>query len=316
MANKNRPNHLAEFEFQPDHDWTPEEARYMYWNRLQHYHDFILYKDCREYIQFLKDQSIDLIIADPPFGINFDGKTKQKNYNRKSKFVLPGYVEIPTKDYGKFSEEWICQLASKLKETGSMWIISGYNNLHHIKNALDKTDLVEINHIIWRFPFSLPCTKKFSTNHYHIFYYAKNEKKRFFNRIIYYDKSVWDINKENHPGQLKNGTKLPYELLRRIITYCTKPGDLIVDPFMGNGSTAECAKANYRHFYGYEINELAQPLIDERLNKIKLGEKYQMTLDQIPDLYELSQKEGYQKAFLQHCKNNEIDPSKVRANNE
>ncbi|MBD3405075.1 MAG: site-specific DNA-methyltransferase, partial [Candidatus Lokiarchaeota archaeon] len=84
----------------------------------------VYYDDCINGMKKdIDDESIDLIIADPPFGLGFDGKNKG-NYARKSKFVVGGYQEAPD-DYYKFSMEWIKQAHRVLKDTGSIYIYSG-----------------------------------------------------------------------------------------------------------------------------------------------------------------------------------------------
>ena len=100
---------------------------------------------------YLSDNSVDLIVTDPPFGIA--GASLHKHYNRNESHVLPGYLDVEKRDYEAFSQAWIEQAERVLRPGGSMYIVSGYTNLGDILNALDKTKLRLVNHIIWKFNF-------------------------------------------------------------------------------------------------------------------------------------------------------------------
>ena len=106
--NKYIPN-LAEFYFKPDYDWSVDQAKSLYKKNMNENHDKIFYKDCIEGMQELPSESVDLIIADPPFGLEFTGK--ESLYNRNSEFVVDGYQEIKITDYKKFSSHlWIWRM--------------------------------------------------------------------------------------------------------------------------------------------------------------------------------------------------------------
>ncbi len=230
--------------------------------------DVIYYEDCIENIsKRIDENSIDLIIADPPFGISFDGKGSQ--YNRKSEFVVKGYSEITREDYFEFSKGWIKAIYPVLKETGSAYIISGWTNLKDILIAIDEAGFTTQNHIIWKYQFGVFTKRKFVTSHYHILFLVKNPKKYFFNKVDHYPEDVWEIKREYLPGEKKNSTKLPNELVEKLLKYSSKENDLVLDPFMGNGTTAvACIKLN-RKYVGFEINPNAKDIIDMNISKAK-----------------------------------------------
>lgn len=115
--------------------------------------------DCIEGAKsFLKYNSVDLIITDPPYGIV--GDKLHKHYNRDESNVIDGYIEVPKGEYPKFTENWIEQAERVLKPGGTIYIVSGYTNLIHILNALQKTKLKEVNHIIWKYNFGVYTEKK------------------------------------------------------------------------------------------------------------------------------------------------------------
>ena len=125
-----------------------------------------------------------------------------------------------------------------------MYIISGWSHSDIIGRVIRDLNLYLINKIIWHFPFGPYASKKFVSSHYEIFYVKKRKTyKPTFNttcrfsstKDMYKDlQSVWTINKEYHPGKVKNINKLPEELVKKMIQYSSNEGDLVCDFFLGN----------------------------------------------------------------------------------
>ncbi|HPY55279.1 MAG TPA: site-specific DNA-methyltransferase [Bacilli bacterium] len=212
---------------------------------------------------------IDLIITDPPFAIDF--KEEKGNYNRTASNVLKGYVEVDKKDYLDFSKRWISEAYRVLKESGSLFIFSGWNNLKDILIAVDEIGFITVNHIIWKYQFGVYCSKKFVTSHYHCLYLCKDDKKRKFYKdrrygpkektmngssLQYKDmEDVWVINREYWKGKEKTPTKLPTELVLKILTYTSDELDLVLDPFSGSGQVPLVCYLKNRRYIGFEISE-------------------------------------------------------------
>jgi len=229
----------------------------------------------------LEPKKIDLIITDPPFAINF--KSTKANYNRTASRVIEGYNEIKREDYYDFTYSWMSEAYRILKESGSMYVFSGWNNLKDILMALDDVGFVTVNHIIWKYQFGVVTKKKFVTSHYHCLYVCKNTKKRKFfpfsrfkkqaktkeGRSLHYkDKEdVWNIKREYWTGYEKTPTKLPAELIEKIIQYSSKKGDGILDPFLGSGQVAILSKSLGRKFIGFEIVNKYYNFAKKRLDK-------------------------------------------------
>jgi len=237
-------------------------------------HNYDCIKGAQKYIS---DKSVDLMICDPPFGIN---ETKFKNlYNRDDK-VIKGYVEAPD-NYYNFSCEWIKEAKRILKNNGSMYIISGWSNSDIIGRVIRELDLFLINKLIWNFPFGVYTKKKYVTSHYEIFYIKKTKKSKVtFNRECRFDnskdiykdlQSVWQINKEYHTGSIKNENKLPEELIRKIIQYSSNKENIVCDFFLGNFTTAIVSKKLNRLPIGFELNSMSYKRGIDILQKIKIG---------------------------------------------
>jgi site-specific DNA-methyltransferase (adenine-specific) len=224
---------------------------------------------CGDALDLMKDipsETIDLVITDPPFAIDF--KAKRSNYNRTQERVLEGYNEIPKEEYYAFTYKWMSEVKRILKETGSMFVFSGWTNLKDILNAIDDVGFVTINHIIWKYQFGVFTRRRFVTSHYHILFVAKREDKYKFNKIEHYPEDVWVIKREYWTGKVKTPTKLPLALVKKIILYASDEGDIVLDPFIGSGTVAVAAKMLGRHYLGFEIVPQYCQFAKERLSKI------------------------------------------------
>ncbi|MFH1612815.1 MAG: site-specific DNA-methyltransferase [bacterium] len=243
--------------------------------------------DCIEGIKGIPNNTIDLVITDPPFAIDF--KAKRNNYNRTSSSVIEGYNEIPKTEYFNFTIKWMKEIYRVLKDSGSMYVFSGWNNLKDILIVIDELGFITINHIIWKYQFGVVTKRKFVTSHYHCLYVCKNdEKKKFFpysrygkedndkdgGSLHYKDKEdVWIIKREYWTGDQKTPTKLPAELIEKILMYSSEEGDIVLDPFLGSGQIAIVSKMRRRQYIGFEIvkdyYEFAKKRLEENIYRIK-----------------------------------------------
>jgi len=241
----------------------------------------IFNEDCIKGMNCLPSESIDLVITDPPFGINF--LSGHSSYNRVRSRVIRGYKEIEACQYLAFSRMWLTEIYRLLKESGSVFIFSGWNNLKDILIASDDMGFITVNHIIWKYQFGVVCRRKFVTSHYHCLFLCKNDKKRkFFNsaRFNKDDKTetgdsaryrdledVWIIKREYWRGDKKTPNKLPAEIIKKILVYTSEPGDLVLDPFLGSGQVAVVSKMLDRRYVGFEIVPEYYAFAKERLEK-------------------------------------------------
>lgn len=239
--------------------------------------DNIIYnQDCIDGMKSILAETIDLIVTDPPFAIDF--KAKRANYNRNEENVLEGYNEIKQEDYYQFSYNWMNEAYRILKNSGSMFIFSGWNNLKDILNALDDVKFITINHIIWKYQFGVVTRNRFVTSHYHCLYVCKNKKERKFYRNSRFEdgsrryrdmEDVWVMPREYWTGEKKTPTKLPTEVVRKIIQYASTENDLVFDPFLGSGQVAVVAKEMNRDYLGFEIVKEYFDFAQKRLKNTK-----------------------------------------------
>lgn len=220
--------------------------------------------DCCDVMASLPRESVDLIVADPPYNIGID-------YGR-------GKLADRRADYWEWCRKWIWLGHRLLKPTGSFWIVSGQEHGAEIDLSLQLQDLVVRNRITWHETFGVYCHNKFGRTSRPIYYAVKNAKRFTFNKQAvtvpsarqekYGDRraapggkimgDVWQVNRvcgtfsERVAGV---PTQLPEELVRRIVGVSSNPGDVVLDPFAGSGTTLAVAKSMGRSSIGIELND-------------------------------------------------------------
>jgi site-specific DNA-methyltransferase (adenine-specific) len=246
--------------------------------------------DCLEGMRHIADGSISLVLTDPPYGINFG--RNEGLYGRSKEGVLNDYIDIPAEEYQEFSKRWISECYRVLKEDGTLYIVSGDENLVHILTALRESNFVKLNHIAWSYQFGVWNESRWITNYNIILCYIKNPKKYKFNTYCrhsiddkltngnsanYKDRETsWYITKERWQDVVTTKTKLPYELIEKIILYSSDPGDTVLDPFLGSGQTAVVSNDLDRQYIGMEKSEEYYEFASYRM---KTG-KYKISLDE------------------------------------
>lgn len=270
--------------------------------------------------EHVADGSIDLIFTDPPYGIK--GDELDVHYHRDESKVVPGYVDVPLSEYAKFSLDWIKECERVLRPGGSMYIVSGYTNLHHILNALHATDLEEINHIIAKYSFGVSTKNKFVSSHYHVLFWAKPDRgrqKRTFNsnykytdqKDSYHDRlSVQDMPRDYKPGQVKNKNQLSEDFIEKFVMYSSNRGDTVLDCFGGGLTTGRTALRWGRNFVGFELNTHAYDAFVPTLAEV---EELPDPVPSTPDAVELAKRQklrdGWKRDRLAKKANKSTTPS-------
>ncbi|MEM2855518.1 MAG: site-specific DNA-methyltransferase [Candidatus Nitrosocaldaceae archaeon] len=224
-------------------------------------HHKIIFADFREVII---EEKADLIFADPPFGIGFDAN--MQTYNRKPDAL--SYVEIRKDNYPSFINELIRWCYNNLKGNGSLWLVSGWNNLRHVLNAIEDAGFYLLNHCIWHYQFGVFTKKRFVTSHYHLLLAVKNASNYVFNKPEHYAEDVWYIKRSYNRGVKTAGNELPDELVAKCIKTSSNVGDLVVDPCLGSGSTMKNCILLKRRCIGIEINSLLEERIRTKLSPL------------------------------------------------
>ncbi len=232
--------------------------------------------DCIKELRKLKPKSVDMIFADPPYKLSNDGITcmsgKMVSVNKGEWDKSKGFKE----DY-KFNKLWLRQCDRVLKDNGAMWISGTYHIIHSIAFALLEMDYYIINEVTWNKPNAAPnmgC-RCFTASQETLLWVKKSKQaKHTFNYAFMKElnggkqmRSVWDIPTTPKREKLfgKHPTQKPKALLYRCIMSSTNEGDIILDPFVGSGTTALVAIENKRQFIGIDISEEYIELTKKRI---------------------------------------------------
>lgn len=254
--------------------------------------------------EHVADESVDLVFTDPPYGI--DGDELDVHYHRDESKVVPGYIDVPLSQYAQFSLDWIRECERVLRPGGSMYIVSGYTNLHHVLNALHSTSLVEINHVIAQYSFGVSTKNKFVSSHYHVLFWAKpdrGQKKRTFNsnwkytdqKDSYHDRlTVQNMPRDYKPGQVRNKNQLSEDFIEKFIKYSSNRGDTVLDCFGGGLTTGRTALRWGRNFVGFELNKNAY---DAFVPTLDLVEPMPDAVPVSPDNRELAKREKMREGW-------------------
>ena len=241
--------------------------------------DEIICGDCIEVLGKTSEPIADLIFADPPFNIGY----KYDKY----------YDKVKKNNYIAWTKEWIRVCKKVLKHHGSFYIAIGDDYAAHIKIIAEDLGLFMRNWIIWHYTFGQQTKNKFARAHTHIFYFVNDRKNFTFNdhavrvpsdrQLLYNDKranpagkmpdDVWD-GYSRVCGTFKERTgwhpcQMPETLLKRIISASSNPGDCVLDPFCGSGTTASAAYQLGRHYVGVEISKQYVEKAKKRLADLK-----------------------------------------------
>lgn len=244
----------------------------------------LLKGDCFKLLKKLELKSIDMIFADPPYFLSNGGITVQSG-----KMVSVDKADwdkgLKTEDKLSYSRKWIRLCREVLKDDGTIWISGTMHNIYYIGVALELEGFSIINNITWRKLNPPPniSTRAFTHSTETVLWARKQitEKKKGKHLFNYLDmkqmnggkqmKDVWDfsLTKPSEKKFGKHPTQKPLDLLNRIILASTKPGDIILDPFCGSGTTGISASMNNRKFIGIDNEDNYLSIALKRYNSIK-----------------------------------------------
>lgn len=214
--------------------------------------------DALKLLKNIEEKSIDLIFADPPY--NLSGNNYLTCKNGKMAACNKGEWD-QIEDIHEFNFKWIEECVRVLKDEGTIWISGTLHNHPSVGVTLKKLNLWIINDIIWFKPNAAPLlhTNRFAPST-ELIWLASKSKKYYFNYELAKKlgngkqmRNLWEITAERH--KTIHPTEKPEKLLERIILIGSKEGDIVLDPFMGSGTTGVVAKRLKRNFTGIEIDE-------------------------------------------------------------
>ena len=270
-------------------------------NYTKEWIDTIQLMDCVEGMKKLDDNSVDLIIADPPYNLskgnswNWDQSVKLNGFGGKWSKTMEDWDNMTFQGYWHFTDAWIKEAKRVLKPSGSIWIYGTYHNIGVINVILQTNKIEIINEIIWykRNAFPNLSGRRFTASHENLlwahtgkkrvytFNYEELKKKKFPNDSLKKDgkqmRTVWDIPNNKKKEELKFGkhpTQKPMSVTERLVLAASNPEDIILVPFCGAGTECVVAKRLGRQFIAFEIEQeyidIAKQRIDYEKNRLRL----------------------------------------------
>jgi len=231
--------------------------------------DQVLLGDCIPMMGMLPAASVHCVFADPPYNLQLKGELR-----RPDDSLVDGVDDDWDKfgdfaAYDDFTRAWLGECRRLLQKDGTIWVIGAYHNIFRIGSILQDLGFWILNDVVWRKANPMPNFRgrRFTNAHETLIWAARGRDSRHrFNyqamKALNDDlqmRSDWFLPLCTGPERLRNqhGLKLhptqkPEALLHRILMASTAPGDVVLDPFLGTGTTAAVAKRLHRHFIGIE----------------------------------------------------------------
>lgn len=245
----------------------------------------ILLGDSIEMMRGLPSSCVDAIFADPPYNLQLGGDLLRPDHS---------LVDAVDDDWDKFSDfaaydqftyDWLKEAKRLLKPDGSLWVIGSYHNIFRVGAILQNLGFWILNDIIWCKTNPMPNFrgKRFTNAHETMIWAATSPDARpCFNYEAMKNmndekqmRSDWNLpicsgkeRRRDDDGDKLHPTQKPESLLYRVITSSTKPGDIILDPFFGSGTTGAVAKKLGRHFIGLERDKRYAKYAEKRIAEI------------------------------------------------
>lgn len=230
--------------------------------------DTIIQGDCIKVLEGLPEKSVDAVFADPPYNLQLSQDLWRPNQTK---------VDAVNDNWDKFSDyaayddfcrQWLTQCRRVLKDTGTIWVIGTYHNIFRIGAIMQDLGFWMLNDVVWIKANPMPNFRgvRFTNAHETLIWAQKNQNARYtFNhhtmKMLNDEKQMrsdWLLpicsgrERLTADGKKAHSTQKPAALLYRVISACTNPGDIILDPFFGSGTTGAVAKLLKRHWIGIE----------------------------------------------------------------
>ncbi|MEI9850593.1 MAG: site-specific DNA-methyltransferase [Sphingomonas sp.] len=230
--------------------------------------DTIIMSDCIAALRSLPDKCIDMIFADPPYNLQLGGDLNRPDGSHVDAVTDHWDKFDSLAVYDAFTRAWLAEARRVLKDNGTIWVIGSYHNIFKVGSAIQDLGFWILNDIVWRKANPMPNFKgtRFTNAHETLIWASTGEKARYtFNYRTMKTlndelqmRSDWEFPVCGGPERLKKDghkvhpTQKPEALLYRVLLASTRPGDVVLDPFFGTGTTGAVAKRLGRRWIGIE----------------------------------------------------------------
>jgi modification methylase len=254
------------------------------------YIDAIIKGDCVAAMSRLPENSVDAIFADPPYNLQLE-RTLHRPDQSKVDAVDDEWDKFTDfAAYDAFTRAWLLAARRVLKPNGTIWVIGSYHNIFRVGTVLQDLGYWVLNDIVWRKANPMPNFRgrRFTNAHETMIWASRDQNARSY--TFNYEamkmandevqmRSDWLFPICTGGERLKDGegakahpTQKPEALLHRVLMSSTKPGDVVLDPFFGTGTTGAVAKRLGRHFIGIEREDAYIAAASARIASITVNE--------------------------------------------
>src|SRR5436309_7115812 len=248
--------------------------------------DDIITGDCLAAMAQLPAASIDLVFADPPYNLQLSGDLHRPNNTRVDGVEADWDKFADFAAYDGFTRGWLGECRRLLKPNGAVWVIGTYHNIFRIGAVLQDLGFWILNDVVWRKTNPMPNFRgrRFTNAHETLLWCAASRETRYtFNYEAMKAlndqvqmRSDWLIPLCGGPERLRDTggrkahpTQKPEALLHRVLLASTRPGEIVLDPFFGTGTTGAVAKRLGRHFIGIERDPSYAGLARRRIAAVR-----------------------------------------------
>jgi len=246
----------------------------------------ILHGDCLERLRDIATASVDLIFADPPYNLQLERDLMRPNNTRVDGVDDDWDKFASFEEYDRFSRAWLGQCRRVLKPHGAIWVIGSYHNIFRLGTALQDLGYWMLNDVIWRKTNPMPNFRgrRFTNAHETLIWASRSQKSRYtfnyeamkaFNDDLQM-RSDWLLpicsggeRLKDDEGAKAHPTQKPEGLLHRLILATSKPGDVVLDPFFGTGTTGAVAKRLGRKWIGIERDQGYIAIAEARIGRTR-----------------------------------------------
>ena len=253
---------------------------------IAQYLDRILQGDCVTLMAELPEASVDLIFADPPYNLQLSGDLWRPNMT-KVNGVQDDWDRFSSFEaYDEFSRAWLGACRRVLKDDGTIWVIGTYHNIYRLGAILQDLGYWILNDVLWIKSNPMPNFRgvRFANAHETLIWASKAKGARYtFNHHAMKElnegkqmRSDWRLpicsgaERLKVNGEKAHSTQKPEDLLQRVILAASNPGDIVLDPFFGSGTTGAVAKRYQRRWIGIEREVKYVKLARERIEAVEL----------------------------------------------
>ncbi len=246
----------------------------------------ILGGDCIEVMRSLPAGSVDLIFADPPYNLQLKGELHRPDNSRVDAVDDDWDRFESLAVYDTFTRAWLAEARRLLKPDGAIWVIGSYHNIFRVGAALQDAGFWILNDVIWRKANPMPNFrgKRLTNAHETMIWASRAENAKYtfnYEALKALNEGVqmrsdWVLpictgheRLKDAAGAKAHPTQKPEALLHRVLVGTTNPGDVVLDPFFGTGTTGAVAKMLGRAFVGIERDEGYRALAAKRLEKVR-----------------------------------------------